>query len=117
MEKNKYTPGETISVNIEIPKKLYELINGMAKIANEELKMNLKGEDMMSKLIVQYFGTRNSIDIMTYSLSRLPDLFKENKDDIENISVEFNEIINKLDSTSVKANKLFHTVIDKLENI
>ena len=41
---SKPTVDETIETNIVLPKKLYELICGMAKAANEELKTDLTGE-------------------------------------------------------------------------
>ncbi len=106
-----------MQVNIELPVKLYQLISEMAKISNNELKTQLTAEDMISKLTVQYFGTRNSIDIMSFSLEKLPDLLADDKEDIIVLNNEFNETIIKLDELSQKVNKRFHSVIDKLETL
>lgn len=112
-EKNK----ETITVEIELPKKLYELICGMAKMANKELDTRLTGNEMISKLAVQYFGTKNSLDIMAFSLEKFPKLLIEEKEDIFNFGKTFQELAFQLDDISKKSNTLFHKVIDKLETL
>lgn len=108
---------DTIHISIEMPEKLFTLIKEMAKISNSQLHTQLTAEDLISKLAVQYFGTRNSIDIMSYSLQKLPELLATEKEIIEKIDKEFNETVTKLDMIANEANKCFHTVIDKLETL
>ena len=114
---SKPTVDETIETNIVLPKKLYELICGMAKLANEELKTDLTGEQLISRQAVQYFGTKNSLEIMAFSLQKLPELLKDEKEEIIELNKKFNQLLLDLDQTSQDCNKLFHKVIDRLETL
>lgn len=114
---NKPTVDETIEANIVLPKKLYELICGMAKAANEELKTNLTGEQLISKQTVQYFGTKNSLEIMSFSLQKLPELLNEEKEQILELNKKFGQLLLDFDKISQDSNQLFHKVIDRLETL
>ena len=106
---NKPTVDETIEANIVLPKKLYELICGMAKAANEELKTNLTGEQLISRQTVQYFGTKNSLEIMSFSLQKLPELLNEEKEQILELNKKFGQLLLDFDKISQDSNQLFHT--------
>lgn len=114
---NKPTVDDTAEVNIVLPKKLYELICAMAKTANEELKTDLTGEQLISKQAVQYFGTKNSLEIMSFSLQKLPELLKDEKEQILKLSNDFNRLLLDFDKISKESNQLFHKVIDRLETL
>lgn len=114
---NKPTVDETIEANIVLPKKLYELICGMAKAANEELKTNLTGEQLISRQTVQYFGTKNSLEIMSFSLQKLPELLNEEKEQILELNKKFGQLLLDFDKISQDCNQLFHKVIDRLETL
>lgn len=114
---NKPTVDETIEANIILPKKLYELICGMAKAANEELKTNLTGEQLISRQTVQYFGTKNSLEIMSFSLQKLPELLNEEKEQILELNKKFGQLLLDFDKISQDSNQLFHKVIDRLETL
>ena len=114
---NKPTVDETIEANIVLPKKLYELICGMAKAANEELKTNLTGEQLISRQTVQYFGTKNSLEIMSFSLQKLPELLNEEKEQILELNKKFGQLLLDFDKISQNSNQLFHKVIDRLETL
>ena len=90
---SKPTVDETIETNIVLPKKLYELICGMAKLANEELKTDLTGEQLISRQAVQYFGTKNSLEIMAFSLQKLPELLKDEKEEIIELNKKYNQLL------------------------
>lgn len=105
------------NITIDLPLKLYQLISEMAKISNKELNTALSAQDLISKLAVQYFGTRNSIDIMCYSLSKLPELLENDKEEIMKLNDEFNQTVIKFDEICTRTNKKFHAVIDKLETL
>lgn len=114
---NKPTVDETIEANIVLPKKLYELICGMAKAANEELKTNLTGEQLISRQTVQYFGTKNCLEIMSFSLQKLPELLNEEKEQILELNKKFGQLLLDFDKISQDSNQLFHKVIDRLETL
>lgn len=114
---DKSTIDDTIEANIVLPKKLYELICAMAKAANEELKTDLTGEQLISKQTVQYFGTKNSLEIMSFSLQKLPDLLKDEKEQILKLNKDFNQLLLDFDKISKESNQLFHKVIDQLEKL
>ena len=114
---SKATIDETVESNIVLQKKLYELIGAMAKAANEELKTDLTAEQLISRQTVQYFGTKNSLDIMSFSLQKLPELLSEEKEQIVELSKKFGQLILDFDKISQDSNQLFHKVIDKLETL
>ena len=89
----------------------------MAKAANEELKTDLTGEQLISRQTVQYFGTKNSLEIMLFSLQKLPELLKDEKEEIMELNKKFNQLLLDFDKISQDSNKLFHKVIDRLETL
>ncbi len=106
---------DIVKVDIEIPAKLLEMINEIAHSANESLRTDLTGKDLINKWVIQYFGTKKSLDIMDYTINRYIDNFKAERATIDGFIRKFNETALEFDSISGKVNKEFHSFISKLE--
>ncbi|MCG8569728.1 MAG: hypothetical protein MJB14_06285 [Spirochaetes bacterium] len=104
-------------VNIEVPKKLFNLIADMAKNANQEFKTNLSAKDLIEKWVIQYFGTKNALDIMAFSTQKFPEPLKDKTSQIMDLFQTFQQTAIKFDEISTQSNQLFKEVINILENI
>ena len=54
---------------------------------------------------------------MAFSLQKLPELLKDEKEEIIELNKKYNQLLLDLDQTSQDCNKLFHKVIDRLETL
>lgn len=108
---------DMMSVSINVPKKLFDLIADMAKNANQQLNTNLSAKDLISKWVIQYFGTKNSLDVMAFSAERYKEQFKDEKPEIMELFMQFQEMSLKFDEISNKTNKLFMEIFTKLQNM
>lgn len=106
---------ETVKVNIELPKKLFDLIADMAKNVNDQYKTGYSAKDLISKYVTQYFGTKNQLDIMAFSAQRFKEQTEDLSEDIMELYNTFQEMALKLDEISMKSGSLFMEVIKRLE--
>jgi hypothetical protein len=108
---------DTINVTIEIPKRLFNLVASMAENANEEFKTKLNAKDLITRWIIQYFGTKNSLDIMAYSAERFKEPLKDLSLPIKEVFDSFQQTALKFDEVSDKTNVLFKQVVAILNTI
>ena len=108
---------DLMKVNIEIPRKLFDLIADMANNANEQYKTNLTAKDLVSKWVVQYFGTKNSLDVMAFAAQKYKEQFEEIQPEIMDLYNDFQETALRFDDISTKTNKIFLETVRKLESL
>lgn len=114
---SKHQKSEMVNVNIEIPKSLFSLIQDMSKNANKQFNTQLTAKDMISKWVVQYFGTKNSLDIMSFSIERFGEDLDEYKDKVSSLFDNFQKTAITFDDISQQTNSLFIDFIRSLEKI
>lgn len=106
---------ETVNVDIEISKKLLDLIADMAKNVNDQFKTDYTAKSLIGKYVTQYFGTKNQLDIMAFSTQRFKEQTGDMEKDIMELYNTFQEMAVKLDEVSMRTGNLFLEVIKRLE--